>query len=382
MNVLVVGANGQLGAACCRALVAEGHTVRGSVRSARARGAGLDGVELVEADLARDPDLDALLAGIEAVVITANIAAPRAGDDLARFTEGEHRLIDAAGRLGVTRIVLPVGARSHVDAHVPIAAERRRLLEEHVPAAVPGSVILRFPPFMEVWLALVGSSLPLRGEPHATIGRPSPFLRTFRGATGSTVEKRGLMLVPGPTSYRQAFIAVADVAAACAAAAVRDEDLAGRTIEVGRAGGADLGRGGGHLLAGARATGAGGVDTDRGVRGCWRPCSARSPGAVGDHGAEPATWARPRASWTPGGGGLVEPDGDDDGRAVPAAARPRCPAALPDVAVSREAAAGARGTTERRGRRGATVRVIARCAASGCRALARASSSTGRAADF
>ena len=29
---------------------------------------------------------------------------------------------------------------------------------------MPDSVVLRFPPFMEVWLALVGSSLPLRGE--------------------------------------------------------------------------------------------------------------------------------------------------------------------------------------------------------------------------
>ena len=230
MNVLVVGANGQLGAACCRALVTGGHTVRGSVRS-RDRAVGLESVEVVEADLGREPDLDALLSGVEAVVITANVAAPRAGDDPARFTEGEHRLIDAAGRLGVTRIVLPSVPTTYVDAHVPIAAHRR-LLEEHVHTAVPGSVILRFPPFMEVWLALVGSSLPLRGEPHATIGRPSPFLRRFRSATGSTVEDRGLMLVPGPTRHRQAFIAVADAAAACTAAVAR-EDLAGRTIEVG-----------------------------------------------------------------------------------------------------------------------------------------------------
>ncbi|HET6967641.1 MAG TPA: hypothetical protein VFI44_05160 [Ornithinibacter sp.] len=92
-------------------------------------------------------------------------------------------------------------------------------------------MILRFPPFMECWLALVGSSLPLRGEPNATIGRPSPFLRRFRRATGSMVEARGMMLVPGPTSHRQAFIAVPDVAAACVAAVSR-ADLGGRTIEV------------------------------------------------------------------------------------------------------------------------------------------------------
>jgi len=229
MDVLVVGANGQLGAACCRSLLAQGHTVRGSVRSLH-RAVGLDGVDLRVADLAGDLDLDSLLSGVEAVIITANTAAPRAGDDLPRFIQGEHHLIDSAGRLGVQRIVLPSVPATNLDAHVPIAADRRRL-EEGVRSAVPGSVILRFPPFMEVWLALVGSSLPLRGEQHATIGRPSPFLRRFRAATGSTVEKHGLMLVPGPATYRQAFLAVADAAAACVAAVGRD-DLAGQTIDV------------------------------------------------------------------------------------------------------------------------------------------------------
>jgi nucleoside-diphosphate-sugar epimerase len=130
----------------------------------------------------------------------------------------------------VQRIVLPSVPATPVDAHVPMTAARRTL-EERVALAVPGSVILRFPPFMEVWLALVGSSLPLRAEQHATVGRPSPFLRRFRAATGSTVEKRGLMLVPGPTTHRQAFIAVADAAAACVVALGRD-DLAGQTIDV------------------------------------------------------------------------------------------------------------------------------------------------------
>lgn len=232
MNVLVVGANGQLGAACCRALAAEGHVVRGSVRS-RSRAAGLDlgGAELVELDLTGGASLDPLLDGVEAIVLTANSAVPRAGDDPARLDDALIRLVDVAGVHGVHRVVLPSLPVSTVDAQVPLVAERRRL-EAEVRDAVPGSVVLRFPPFMECWLALAGSSLPLRGEPNATVGRPSPFLRRFRKGTGAIVEKRGLMLVPGPTSHRQAFIAVADAAAACAAAVSRPE-LAGRTLDVG-----------------------------------------------------------------------------------------------------------------------------------------------------
>ncbi|MDT0214915.1 NAD(P)H-binding protein [Rothia sp. ARF10] len=224
-----MGANGQLGAACCRALLERGHTVRGSVRSLE-RAVDLTGVELKVADLARAPDFDDLLSGMDAVVLTANTAVPRAGDDVERFTDGEHRLIDAAGRHGIGRIVLPSIPETDVDADVPIVAERRQL-EQHALESVPGSVVLRLPPFMEVWLALVGSEVPLRGEPHATIGRPSPFLRTFRRLTGSLVERRGVMLVPGPTRHRQAFIAVRDAATACARAVER-ADVAGRVIDV------------------------------------------------------------------------------------------------------------------------------------------------------
>lgn len=232
MNVLVVGANGQLGAACCRQLVARGHEVRGSVRVLeRGRVLGLTGVELVEADLAADPDLDHLLNGAEAVVLTANAVVPRRGDDPSRFASGARRLVEGAAQRGVRRVVLPSVPVTGLDSSVPLASERRRL-EELVLRTVPESAIVRFPPFIECWLALVGSSIPLRGEPNATIGRPSPFLRSFRSATGALVERRGLMLVPGPAANRHAFIAIADAAGACAEAVSRP-DMAGAVREVG-----------------------------------------------------------------------------------------------------------------------------------------------------
>src|SRR4029453_17328236 len=81
---------------------------------------------------------------------------------------------------------------------------------------------LRMPPFTEVWLALVGSELPLRGEDRTTLSRAYPTLRRFRRLTGRTVERRGLMIVPGPARARRASPSV-HAAAAGLAAAVRAE---------------------------------------------------------------------------------------------------------------------------------------------------------------
>jgi uncharacterized protein YbjT (DUF2867 family) len=90
---------------------------------------------------------------------------------------------------------------------------------------------LRMPPFTEVWLALLGSALPLRGEERSTLSRPYATLRRFRRLTGHTIDRHGVMVVPGPASARQAFLSVHDAAAALAAA-VRPETGSG-TVDLG-----------------------------------------------------------------------------------------------------------------------------------------------------
>src|SRR3954452_4425101 len=232
MVVLVVGANGQLGARCAGELLSRGHTVRGTVR-ARDRGQALEGasVEVVEADLTSAEGLSAALAGVDSVVATANPSAPRAGDDPEAVYAGLLRLVDDADAAGVRRLVLASVPTTQLDDSVPLPRHRRQI-EARMSAARCEDVVLRFPPFMESWLALIGSSIPLRGEPFATIGRPSPFLRVFRRLTGSAVERRGVMLVPGRPSNRNAFIGLQDVAAACVLGVERP-DLADRAYDVG-----------------------------------------------------------------------------------------------------------------------------------------------------
>ena len=108
---------------------------------------------------------------------------------------------------------------------MPVARSKRRT-EQLLAASTLSWLSLRMPPFTEVWLALVGSELPLRGEERTTLGRPYPTLRRFRRVTGRTIERRGVMVVPGPPSARQAFLSVHDAAAGLAAA-VRDRHRRG-----------------------------------------------------------------------------------------------------------------------------------------------------------
>jgi len=232
VRVLVVGANGQLGARCCGKLMSSGHTVRAVVRtSQRGERVASMGAEVVLGDLRAPDGLRDHLAGVDAVVITANPVVPRTGDDPAAVEAGLIRLLDGAATSGVRRVVLASLPDPGVPNPPPMVVARRRL-EQHVLERVPESVIPRFPPFMEVWIALVGSSIPLRGEKFATLGRPSPFLRLYRKGTATVVEDRGLMLVPGSPDIRNAFIAIDDVADVCVRAVEDPAALGGRIVDV------------------------------------------------------------------------------------------------------------------------------------------------------
>jgi uncharacterized protein YbjT (DUF2867 family) len=224
MTVLVVGGNGQLGAACCAELVARGVPVRATVRDpARATRLPADAA-VVQLDLEADQErLRAALTDVDTLILSANSAAPRRGDRPGAVEQAVLDLVDLAGASGVRRVVLPSLPVTAVDDRVPMARARREL-ERRLADTPLEAWVLRLPPFMEVWLALVGSSLPVRGEPFATVGRPSPFLRRFRSVTGSLVEDRGVMLVPGAASARHAFIAVPDAARACVEATQREGD--------------------------------------------------------------------------------------------------------------------------------------------------------------
>lgn len=217
--ILVVGATGHVGSLVVRRLRAEGRSVRAMVRDpATAEDLAATGAELAVADLRLPETLDAALAGVTAVVSTANAIAPsRRGDSAEAIDAGYGELIRRAARAGVERFVFASVPTTPLDGRVPLARSRRRT-EQLLADSGMSWLSLRMPPFTEVWLALVGSELPLRGEQRSTLARPYATLRRFRRLTGRTIDRYGVMLVPGPACARQAFLSVHDAAAALAAA--------------------------------------------------------------------------------------------------------------------------------------------------------------------
>jgi uncharacterized protein YbjT (DUF2867 family) len=230
--ILVVGATGQVGSLVVRHLREGGAPVRAMVRDpAAAADLVATGAELVVADLRSPETLDAALAGVTAVVATANAVAPiRPGDTAVAVDAGYAELVRRAARSGVSRFVLTSVPETDLDEQVPVARTKRRT-ERLLAESGMSWLSLRMPPFTEIWLALVGSELPLRGEQRATLDRAYPTLRRFRRVTGRTVDRHGIMVVPGPASARHAFISVHDAARALAAA-VR-EDTGSGPVDLG-----------------------------------------------------------------------------------------------------------------------------------------------------
>jgi uncharacterized protein YbjT (DUF2867 family) len=230
--ILVVGATGQLGSLVVHELRRQGRPVRAMVRPpALAQDLVEAGAELVAGDLLRPETLDDALNGVHAIVATANVAVPtHPGDSHEALALGYATLIARARTAGVERFVYASVPETPLDDDVPVI-RAKRAVEGLLADSGMSYVTVRMPPFTEVWLALGGSRIPLRGEPRATLARSYPFLRRFRRLTDTTIERRGLMLVPGSASLRNAFLSVHD-AARVMAALVDATDISG-AVDVG-----------------------------------------------------------------------------------------------------------------------------------------------------
>src|SRR3954470_6051819 len=109
MNILVVGATGQLGFRVCAGLLRNGHKVRGLTRpdSQRAGELQATGVEVFQGDLKDRASLEAATRGMEVIVSTATaVVSAGPGNSLAAVDRDGHKaLLAAAVKNGVQKFV-------------------------------------------------------------------------------------------------------------------------------------------------------------------------------------------------------------------------------------------------------------------------------------
>jgi uncharacterized protein YbjT (DUF2867 family) len=231
--VLVVGATGQLGTAVIDRLAAARQRVRALVRPTSPRVFSSDGVELAFGDLREVESLVSACHGMTTVVATANAVVPRGGSRFESVEDtGYDNLLDACKAEGIRRIVFMSVDQTPYDAAVTTFRLKRRI-EDKIRASGLAHSIFRGSLFMDDWFALMGSSIPLRGAKAATLLRPFWFPKAFLAMAGTLIERRGIALVPGDGKARHAFVALDDVAAILAAAAVAPEDGANLVANVG-----------------------------------------------------------------------------------------------------------------------------------------------------
>jgi len=229
--ILVVGATGELGTAVVRRLIGSGRPVRAFARPSSTSRV-TPGAELAVGDLRSAEDIERACRGVDAVILTANSVMPARGD---RIGEVEHagygNLFEACRRHRVGQLVFASAPVTPLDEHVPTIRwkrwNERRIQETGIPYT-----IFRAPPFMDSWLAVIGSRLPLKGSENPTLDRPFWFAKAYFGAIGDLMERAGRAIVPGPARRRTSFLAVRD-AAAFLANAVGHPAARNATFEIG-----------------------------------------------------------------------------------------------------------------------------------------------------
>jgi uncharacterized protein YbjT (DUF2867 family) len=215
-RILVVGATGQLGSEFTRQALEAGHAVRALVRpsSDRSHLQSL-GAEIHPGDLKDAESLNSACRGVDVVVATATVVFPKGTYSFERDEElGYRQLVAACKAGGVRQIVfvsLAKAFHSPFLQRVP-TVHAKLVCEKLFQDSGIDYTIFRAAPFMDAYVALVGSEIPLRDEPAATLDRARGLARLMRICLGSTIDDHGFALVPGKTTTRHSFIAVKNVA--------------------------------------------------------------------------------------------------------------------------------------------------------------------------
>lgn len=127
-TLVVTAVGGAQQAAAAKAFAAEGWNVRGTVRAA----AKAVGSEVFAADLETGAGLDAAFDGVDVIAFT--LPQDHRPGTMTRMTA---EVVDAAGRAGVTRLILNLAGTIDESTDAPLAVDLRAVRDEVRNGAVP-----------------------------------------------------------------------------------------------------------------------------------------------------------------------------------------------------------------------------------------------------
>jgi len=204
--ILIVGATGQLGRATALPLLAQGHAVRALVRD-RDRAAELQraGAEIFIGDLTDVRSLELACKGVDRVFACAHSMLGRGAQASAQVDHVGHSALVVAARSAKVEHFVYTSVMGASERH-PIDFFRTKF---EIEAVVKGSGM------------------------GYTILRPAAFMEHHvHKFNGQMLLERGFTVIIGPGTKPRNFVAVRDVAP-FAAQALAQDDLNGRTLEIG-----------------------------------------------------------------------------------------------------------------------------------------------------
>lgn len=221
MNILIVGATGQLGYTITKKLAAKkgGFKLFASHRktSQTAPLKKLEGVGLREIELSQPETIKQGLKDIDIVICTANTAVPtQKSDNFKNIDEkGVIELIDEAKKQNIQQFIF-VSALPFTkwDDKVPLT-KAKRAVEKHLMNSGLNYTILQPTAFMEVYFPYMGTELTMNHSEVNTIQRPFKFANDFYNGIRRSMEEKNTINIIGKGDAKCSYISLENVADFC-----------------------------------------------------------------------------------------------------------------------------------------------------------------------
>ncbi|MFD2203415.1 SDR family oxidoreductase [Shivajiella indica] len=221
MNILIIGATGQLGYTIAKKLTEKNHSYQviagyrktSSIEELQK----LKNIHFREVDLTDPKTIEKGLIGIDTIICTANSAVPTNRHDNFKSVDekGVKSLIDLSVKEGVKQFIYVSAAKfAKWDNKVPLT-KAKRYVEKHLINSSLNYTIFQPTAFMEIYFPYMGTDITLKNSPINTIQRPFKFANNFYEGIKNSMKDNNTINIVGNGKHRVSFISLENVADFC-----------------------------------------------------------------------------------------------------------------------------------------------------------------------